>query len=656
MKISIIVACFNAIGKISRCLASLKKLDFDSEQIEVIFVDDHSLDGTGDLLDEVCKNQKNWKVVRLGSNSGSPSRPRNYGIQASIGKYIYFLDCDDELIFDKLIDLFDFAEARNACVVRSPIVIDDGKSRRVVNKINNWEDCTSTQLRVEKIIANQSTTVDSFIRGDLLRNSHIEWPEHLKTGEDTIFLSRVLAVANVVEYFESPVYIYHKSLAMTPSTTQHYDRRSLENHLEVWESVQSILKPVGVDYINIRLKVGLRFAIESLIFKCGDDVDEVVFNALSQFVNKNWSAICRFSYSNRISEVLMAVRDNDFFAFERVIRPRLLIAGHDLKFITDAIPELEKVFDIRIDEWKGHHSHDEAASRASLEWAEYIWCEWLLGNAEWYAKNKKSNQRLVVRMHRMELGRTHGEAQVMKNVDRFIVVSTFFFERLLERFNNIKRSDVRLVHNYVRYENYDRSWCDDRLFTIGLIGILPARKGFLEALHILNELHKSNSRFVLKVFGKRPEELSWVVRDESEMKYFTKCNEYIKNNGLENVVHFLGHSNIKIALASENVGFVLSVSDSDYGFPGPESFHLAIADGFASGCVSLVKHWPGAEYIWPSEYIFNNSNEIVRKISYLSKSKVEFLNHAKAGFDFVASRYNVGDFVKSIKTIFSDLV
>src|SRR5690606_15483384 len=116
----------------------------------------------------------------------------------------------------------------------------------------------------------------------------------------------------------------------------------------------------------------------------------------------------------------------------------------------DAVPELSHFFDIRLDEWKGHASHDEKKSRECLEWAEYIWCEWLLGNVEWYAANKKPNQKLVVRLHRMELARNHGEVFNVDAVDAVVAVSPFFFERMLERFPNIPRYKARLIYNYVR--------------------------------------------------------------------------------------------------------------------------------------------------------------------------------------------------------------
>ena len=70
--VSIIVPCFNAYSKIGRCLASLRSIDFPSENYEVIFVDDKSTDGTYEMLKAECETQKNWSVTQLQNNSGSP--------------------------------------------------------------------------------------------------------------------------------------------------------------------------------------------------------------------------------------------------------------------------------------------------------------------------------------------------------------------------------------------------------------------------------------------------------------------------------------------------------------------------------------------------------------------------------------------------------
>ncbi|PZW44983.1 MULTISPECIES: glycosyltransferase [unclassified Pseudomonas] len=653
--ISIIIPCFNAIDKIGRCFSALRKITMAPTKYEVIFVDDCSTDGTFELLLASTALESHWKVYCLDSNSGSPSKPRNLGIDRSTGKYVYFLDCDDELTPGALEELHLLAESARADLIRAELLVNNGKTQQVMNRLRNWSQNMTIQQRRTMIISGQSSTVDSFVRKDVLTKNNIYWPEHLRMGEDTIFLSSVLAHSQIIEYIATPTYIYNRLPALTPASTQRYGRRELTDHLEVWETAQNILLPAGVDYQNCRLNVGLRVAIESMIFKSKHDIDHDTFQKLANFVNKNKGLVSSFSYVARIKEVVSAIQDHNYPLFRRLIRPRLLIAGYDLKFISDAIPELENYFDIRIDQWTGHATHDEITSLEHLKWAEYIWCEWLLGNAEWYSHNVRPEQKLVIRMHRMELGREHGNLLRHKNVDAVVAVSTFFVERLLERFPLISRKKVRLIHNYVRADRYNSVWTDERRFTLGMIGVLPSRKGLLKSLIILKELRRSDKRFTLKVFGSRAEDVPWIAKDSLELSYFKKCEEFIHEHHLTEAVSFLGHCDLRTALEDEGIGYTLSTSDPDLGFPGPESFHLAVADGFAGGGVSLVLAWPGAEYIWPKETIFSNTDLIISEILALSKSPEAHRAKSRSGLDFIEQNYSVGKFVTSVNQVFLEI-
>lgn len=655
MIVSLVIPCFNAIDKIGRCMASLERLNFDPTQYEVLFIDDCSTDGTDELIRKACATVENWHFFQLEENSGSPSRPRNKGIEEARGTYIYFLDCDDEILPNALAELIKLSQKTQACVIRSELLAEDGKQRIRMNQIASWSNALSRRERIELIMQKQSTVPTSMVKAELLKKHNIRWVEHLRMGEDTVFLATVLAHAKIIEYLASPTYIYFKIPSMTPASTQRYGRRELTDHLEVWSTTQKILEPLGINYIQTRLNVGLRVTIEYLIFRNRRDVDEVTFNLFSEFVNQKWSIIKRFNYPRRTSDVLASVKSGSYSDFLKMTKPRLLIAGHDLKFIKDATHDLNQHFEIRFDEWKGHAIHDEEQSFECLEWAEYIWCEWLLGNAEWYSKHKKSHQRLVVRMHRMELARDHGSNIDIEKVDVVVAVSTYFFERLLERYPNIPRHKVRLMHNSVQVDDYDTAWHPDRLFTLGIIGILPSRKGFKRALEILNELKKYNNRFSLKVFGKRADELAWVAKNSDEMAYFTDCQNYIEKNGLQESVYYVGHVDIKKELARQKVGYVLSVSDPDQGFPGPESFHLAVADGFSGGGVSLVQHWPGAEYIWPKDYIVKSQSELISKVIQYQDGRIGFSESSKMGSQYIKKNYDISGFLEQFNDIFLDI-
>jgi glycosyltransferase involved in cell wall biosynthesis len=656
VKISIIIPSYNAVDKIGRCLVSLRGIELEPADYEVLFIDDCSTDGTHELTQRACASHPNWRALRLERNSGSPSQPRNHGIEVARGEYLYFLDCDDELLPQALDKLLKLARSANACLVRSELLADNGRERKRMNQLPTWEPSLTLAQRRELIITRTSTVTNSFVKRSLLLDHQIRWPEHFRIGEDTVFLSEVLAHAQRIEYLAEPTYVYYKLPALTPSSTQLYGRRELLDHLQVWATVQKLLQSLNIDYYTGRLPVGLRVALESLIFRNRGDVDETSFLAFHQFVETNWGLIGGFAYTQRLKELLQAVNAADYPRFRSLCRPRLLIAGHDLKFIRDAVPSLDEHFDIRFDEWKGHELHDEKQSMALLGWAEYIWCEWLLKNAEWYAAHKRADQRLVVRMHRMELGRSHGERMDIQKVDAVIAVSPLFLERLLERYDNIPRRKARLVFNYVRVTDYRTDWHPDRLYTLGIIGILPSRKGYHRALEILRKLRLKDNRFRLEVFGHHPKELPWVARDKTEMAYFQECDRFIEQHGLQTAVHFNGHVDIKHALIERRVGYVLSLSDSEFGFPGFESFHLAVADGFASKAVSLVRRWPGAEYLWPQQFLVDGDEGTTQRILCYATSPNSFQSSAMEGRATIEQRYPLQKFTQSVVDLYREFM
>lgn len=657
MKVSIIIPCFNAVDKIGRCLASLRNIDMPLQDYEVIFIDDCSTDGTYSLIKKECKKELNWFTDQLPINSGSPSRPRNHGFTLAKGEYIFYLDCDDEILPESLRLHYEYASSTKSDVVRGSLLVDDGRKKIIMNRLENWSEKFTNKEKIAHIVQNQSMGSTNFIHRSLLENKTILWQEDIRMGEDTLFLARILVASSKVGYIDQPAIKYNKFPSHLASTTQSFGARELADHLVMWPNLANILLDVGINYYKTRFKVSLRYILSLLIQRNRGDIDKKLFNKFSQLISNTWEVINNFGYSDRYEEILLSLHRGDYDEFCRKCRPRLLIAGYDLKFIVSAVPELQTYYEIRIDEWPGHNEHDESKSRELLDWAELIWCEWLLGNAVWYSEHKKPHQKLIIRMHRFELSRDYGENLRIENVDAITAVSVHFFERLLERYSNIPRAKVRLLPNFINIDDYEQAeFCEQRLFTLAIIGILPARKRFDKALRILAKLREKDSRYRLEVFGKKPEELHWIATNKKEMSYFEDCRKFIKEKNLGIAIKFHGHTDIKKTFAQNNVGFVLSTSESMLELPGFESFHLAVADAFAGGGIGLVLHWNGAEYIWPEEFIFPTEEDIVNRILFFQNRSKEFQEASQRGRKFIGKNYDIREFSEKVKNLYLEML
>lgn len=98
--VSIITPCHNAEKFIGETIESVLKQTYDNW--ELIVVDDGSTDGSADIVKRYQEGDSRIKYFRIDKASGSPSKPRNLGIENSKGNYIAFLDSDDLWLEDKL--------------------------------------------------------------------------------------------------------------------------------------------------------------------------------------------------------------------------------------------------------------------------------------------------------------------------------------------------------------------------------------------------------------------------------------------------------------------------------------------------------------------------------------------------------------------------
>jgi glycosyltransferase involved in cell wall biosynthesis len=96
-KISLIICFYNAEEFIDRALKSF--IDFLTDEIEVILVDDGSTDNSLEIVNKYIGKHKELILVQQEVNAGL-SLARKIGVESSSGDHIMFLDADDEFIRD----------------------------------------------------------------------------------------------------------------------------------------------------------------------------------------------------------------------------------------------------------------------------------------------------------------------------------------------------------------------------------------------------------------------------------------------------------------------------------------------------------------------------------------------------------------------------
>lgn len=288
----------------------------------------------------------------------------------------------------------------------------------------------------------------------------------------------------------------------------------------------------------------------------------------------------------------------------------VLVAGHDLKFTGGWLEHLRaQGHTVLVDDWQSHTSHDENRSLELLEQADVVFCEWGLGNLQWYSHQVKAHQRLVTRVHLQELDRPYLARTRHAAVDSYIFVGELIRRAAVES-HGVPEEKTGVIPNIVDVEDLDRAKSPEARFTIGFVGMVPQRKRVDLALDVLEKLRQKDRRYRLRVKGKSPQDFPWMKNRPQEMDFYNEIEGRVDalNSAEPGSVVFDGFGSDMGEWYSE-VGIVISVSDF-------ESFHLTIADGAASGAVPASLDWDGADLIYPREWLSADVEEMADRIHH----------------------------------------
>lgn len=126
--VSVVVPVYNVRDFLPRCVAALRSQTL--ENIEFIFVDDGSTDGSGELLDRASAADARLRVIHQ-PNAGA-GVARNVGFDAAHGEYVFFFDPDDTCSSDMLEGLFAVAKRTSADIVVAGKRFVDAMTGRVL--------------------------------------------------------------------------------------------------------------------------------------------------------------------------------------------------------------------------------------------------------------------------------------------------------------------------------------------------------------------------------------------------------------------------------------------------------------------------------------------------------------------------------------------
>ncbi len=312
---------------------------------------------------------------------------------------------------------------------------------------------------------------------------------------------------------------------------------------------------------------------------------------------------------------------------------KIVVASHDFKFMGELLEYLRSspLYEVKTDVWKTLHSNDEARSTELVNWADVVFCEWCGPNALWYSQHKKNNQKLIVRLHRFEVNGPWMQNIDFSKIDKLVFVSDMQKKASLTT-PALSKTDVKteVIPNVIDTLDLDREKSANANFHIGVLGFVPFLKRPDRALDLLENLLKQDSRYTLHFRGRMPWEYSHEWKNPLQQQLYLDFFARLRNNEeLRNHVIFEPFG-ADVGTWFRKIGIILSPSSY-------ESFHLATAEGMASGSFPIVWDRAGAKDIF-GPYVFESIEDSCKKILELRNNET-FLYQQKLAKEY-ASRWD----------------
>ena len=207
--ITVIVPVYNVCKYLDKCIGSL--VDQTYENIEIILIDDGSVDGSTDICDKWAA--KDSRIVVVHQANAGVSQARNAGLKLAKGEFLAFVDADDFVDRDYLESLL--------LPMRDPEI---GVTICGYNSIIDGKVALQRDTEA-KAVADITTTVSAcidnycwglFVWNKLYRRELIfdenqqpyVFPQDLSMGEDAIWLLNVLYRADAVTHIGEAKYNY----------------------------------------------------------------------------------------------------------------------------------------------------------------------------------------------------------------------------------------------------------------------------------------------------------------------------------------------------------------------------------------------------------------------------------------------------------------
>lgn len=184
-KVSVIIPVYNAEKYITATISSVLAQTY--KDLEIIVIDDCSTDASKECIEKLCEQHSNI-IYHLQEKNAGVAVARNKGLDIATGRYIAFLDSDDEWKKEKLEKQMELIERQKAAFVFSAIEMVNEKGclirtkRKVKKKVSYQYLLKNTAIPTSSVVIDRNRVLD--FRMPLMRSGqdYAAWLTILRTG------------------------------------------------------------------------------------------------------------------------------------------------------------------------------------------------------------------------------------------------------------------------------------------------------------------------------------------------------------------------------------------------------------------------------------------------------------------------------------------
>ena len=204
-KVSIIVPVYNVGKYLLDCIKSLIKQTY--KNIEVILVDDGSVDKSSAICDEYAEIDSRIKVIH--KQNGGLSSARNAGLTVASGDYVMFVDGDDYLALNTVEIIINLALKNDVDLIQFDYLeTNEEYNNNINNDTYNYEIISDTKLMFQKLYAiggAAASACTKFYKKELFCD--LSFREGI-IHEDEYFTTRLLQKVKNAIYINNKLYFY----------------------------------------------------------------------------------------------------------------------------------------------------------------------------------------------------------------------------------------------------------------------------------------------------------------------------------------------------------------------------------------------------------------------------------------------------------------